>query len=342
MSNSFKSSPSVLVIGAGGALGALVVDAFRRRGWTVHEAGRRRTASPGFRYVDLTVASTLPPVVEGVDLVVSTVPDPTLAAERHVLENGGVMLNLSAEPARALSSLRGGGPADGTVVMNAGIAPGVTNLVAAALLEEHPEADEVELVFTVTTKGSGGRAAGDFAHRGLTGVRHHRTSTMRLAPPFGTRQVLGFAEADRGWLGPAAAGITVSPYVCLAERPAQGLMLALNSARLISLLPRAALRSRRSTAVAAASSEPVAHHVSVLAAGRRLGIGLVRGHGDFRMAAESSVVFADALLGRDGGEAVKPGAWYPEEVLTLQRLAEPLGQAGIAVRNLEDDGHAIQ
>ncbi len=342
MCKSLQSPQSVLVIGAGGALGALVADAFQRRGWTVHEAGRTPTASQNFRPLDLTAVSTLQSALKGVDLIVSTVPDPTLSAERYVLEHGGVMLNLSAEPATALTSLRGGRTTNGTVVMNAGIAPGVTNLVAAALLEEHPDADEVELVFTVTTNGSGGEAAADFAHRGLTGLRHHRVSTVQLAPPFGTRKILGFAEVDHGWLGPVVAGMTVRPYVCLAERPVHGLMLALNSARLISRLPRSAFRSRRPTTVAHASREPVAHHISVLAAGRRLATRIVQGHGDFRMAADSSAVFADALLGRDGGEAAKPGAWYPEEVLTLERLAEPLEQAGIAVQASQHDNHRIR
>ncbi len=342
LNNSSKTTQTVLVIGARGALGTLVADAFRRRGWTVHEAGRTPAASQSFRYVDLAAASTLPAALEGVDLVVSTVPDPTLAAERHVLEHGGVMLNLSAEPAEALEALRGGGATNGTVVMNAGIAPGVTNLVAAALLEEYPDADEVELVFTVTTKGSGGKAAADFAHRGLTGLRHHRVSTVRLAPPFGTRQVFGFAEHDGGWLGPVADAVTVSPYICLTERSVQELMLALNRAHLIALLPRAALRSRPPSMIADASREPVAHHVAVLTAGRRLETRLVVGTGDFRMAADTSVVFADALLGYDGGEAAKPGAWYPEQVLTLGRLVEPLAQAGIAVRTLEDDGNTIR
>lgn len=331
MTEPLASPQSALVIGARGVLGALVVDAFAQRGWTVLEGGRGSSTTPSFRYVDLADSSTLPAALGGVDLVVSTVPDPGLAAERYVLKNGGVMLNLSAEPASALAELRDSGPASGTVVMNAGIAPGVTNLVAAALLEEHPEADEVELVFTVTTKGSGGSAAADFAHRGLTGLAHHRVATVRLAPPFGTRRVLGFDEVDRGWLGPIATDVTVTPYVCLAERPVMGLMLALNRARLISHLPRAALRARRPTSVAATSREPVAHHVSVRTAGRLLETRLVRGHGDFRMAADSGAIFADALLGHDGGAAAGPGAWYPEELLTLQRLAEPLAQAGVAV-----------
>jgi hypothetical protein len=37
--------------------------------------------------------------------------------------------------------------------MNAGIAPGVTNLLAAGLLKETPEHGEVDLVVTVTTDG---------------------------------------------------------------------------------------------------------------------------------------------------------------------------------------------
>jgi hypothetical protein len=38
--------------------------------------------------------------------------------------------------------------------MNAGIAPRVTNLLAADLLRENPDAGEVALMFTVTTSGS--------------------------------------------------------------------------------------------------------------------------------------------------------------------------------------------
>ena len=93
--------PFVLVIGARGALGALVADAFRRHGWAVRESSREPIPSPDFHYVDLTDPATLAPALDGVDLVITTVPDPTLAAERHVLKRGGVLLNLSAGPATA-------------------------------------------------------------------------------------------------------------------------------------------------------------------------------------------------------------------------------------------------
>ena len=234
--------PVVLVIGARGALGALVADAFRRHGWAVRQSSRDPIPPPDFHYVDLTDPATLAPALDGVDLVITTVPDPTLAAERHVLKRGGVLLNLSAGPATALRSLRReAGQAKGTVVMNAGIAPGVTNLLAAQLLEDNPGADEAELVFTVTAKGTGGAASADFAHRGFTGQGHHRVKQVTLPEPFGSRRVLGFAEPDGGWLGPMADGLTVRPYICLAERSLGAMMRTLNAVRLISKLPRAAL-----------------------------------------------------------------------------------------------------
>ncbi len=248
-----------------------------------------------------------------------------------MLAHGGLLLNLSAGPAADLEALRAESSRPvGTVVMNAGIAPGVTNLVAAALLSEHPEADEVRLVFTVTTKGSGGAASGDFAHRGFTGRRHHSVIRAGLPAPFGARRVLGFAETDRGWLGPVADQVTVNPYVCLAERPAHGLMLALNGVRLISRLPRAALGNGRRTAVEDASNEAVAHSVAVLRRGTELDSRFVCGRGDFRMAAASTVVLGRALADR-ALTSPAPGAWYPEELTTLADVDGVLRGAGVHV-----------
>ncbi len=88
---------------------------------------------------------------------VSSVSDEQVVAERMVLDRGGLLINVSAIPASAVQRLRQEpGPASGTVLMNAGIAPGLTSLLAADLLAEHPEADEVELVFTVSVKSSAG------------------------------------------------------------------------------------------------------------------------------------------------------------------------------------------
>jgi len=115
------------------------------------------------------------------------------------------------------------------------------------------------------------------------------------------------------------------------------IMRMLNAGRLISKLPPAALGSGRRAALEEASQEPVAHSVAVLHQGLRLDQRLVVGQGDFRMAASSAIVFADALLGRDGRLAAQPGAWYPEEVLSLKRVESSLRLAGIDVTKIDRD-----
>jgi saccharopine dehydrogenase-like NADP-dependent oxidoreductase len=45
--------------------------------------------------------------------------------------------------------------------MNAGLAPGVTNLVAAERLRAHPEADDLEIVFTLSSATARGPASVD-------------------------------------------------------------------------------------------------------------------------------------------------------------------------------------
>lgn len=81
----------------------------------------------------------------------------------------------------------------------------------------------------------------------------------------------------------------------------------------------------------------MAHSVAVLPEGRRLDYRLMVGQGDFRMAASSGIVFAEALLGRDGRVSAQPGAWYPEEVLSLNRVEASLRRAGIDVTKTDHD-----
>jgi Secreted repeat of unknown function len=208
-------------------LGRLLAQAFEGAGWAVIRAGRRPDPGAGFRHVDLDEAGTVAAATGEADVVVNVVPDPGLTAERMVLDRGGMLINLSAMPAEAGRRLRQEArTARGTVVMNAGIAPGVTNLIAADLLATHPEADEVELAFTVSTKSPTGPAGGDFAHRNLTTVSRHRTKVIPLPAPFGMRRCPGFAEPDGGWLGGVVGDRVVSPYVCIAERTTHRAMLA--------------------------------------------------------------------------------------------------------------------
>ena len=76
-------------------------------------------------------------------------------------------VNCSHAPsASRVSDDRRDNRAQGTVLLNAGLVPGLANLAAAELFAEHPEADCLEVAFTVLSEGTAGREGGEFAHRG--------------------------------------------------------------------------------------------------------------------------------------------------------------------------------
>ncbi|MGD0699693.1 MAG: hypothetical protein ABSA02_07415 [Trebonia sp.] len=316
---------TMLVLGGHGVFGTMIAEAAQAAGWTAIRSSRR--PSSGFRHVDLAEPQTLEKVIDEADVVVSTVPDDKLVAERMVLDRGGLLINVSAMAASGAARLRREpGPPRGTVLMNAGIAPGLTNLLAAELIARHPEADEVELAFTVSAKASAGPAGGDIGHGWLTAAKRHRTTVVRLPEPFGRRRCLGIAEQHNGWLGAIAAGKTVSTYVCMSERGLQRALLAANAAGVIGRLPRSAVTA---TPVTDASAEPIRHWVAVRQQGTLLAASTLRCLGDYRSAAAATVLIAGRLTGCDGPPPA--GLLVPEEVLTIGELEPGLAKAGITV-----------
>lgn len=315
----------VLIIGAHGVLGALTARAFRDAGWEVRAAARR--PGPGEAFVDLDRPASIAAAVHERELVVNTVPHPRLLAERLVLERGGTLINISGLPAAASRSLRAvAGGARGKVLMNAGLAPGVTTIVAADLLRAHPDAEELEIVFTLSSTASRGPASADFLHRGLSAVARHRTALIPLPPPLGERRCPGFGEEDAGWLGGIAEGRVVRQYLCITEVAAHERLLALNDAGAMNRLPRSLVGTRHSVE-GSASEEPVAHWIAAVRGARRLSARTVECRGDSLHAARSTVVFADALL---TGEP-RSGCFDPEELWTLEDVQPRLSASGVVV-----------
>jgi hypothetical protein len=58
-----------------------------------------------FRPVDLDRPQTVAEAAGSADLVVNTVPDSGMSAERVVLERGGLLLNVAAPPLAAVLAL---------------------------------------------------------------------------------------------------------------------------------------------------------------------------------------------------------------------------------------------
>jgi NAD(P)-dependent dehydrogenase (short-subunit alcohol dehydrogenase family) len=322
-----------LVIGAGGALGALTAYAFENAGWEVVRAGRR-SARRGcdWRAIDLDRPATIGPGFSDVDVVINTVPHGAMAAEQFVLDHGGVLINTSALPSAHTQALHGSGcAAAGTVVLGAGIAPGLTSLVAAHLLEAHPEADEVEIVFTFSVAAAGGPAGAEFVYRNLSSVPSHDTAEVPLPPPFGPRTCLGFAEGERGWMGALAAHRKVNSYACFAEPDVQAALVAHNRLERGGPLPREPFVRRHAAAGGRPSHEPVAHWVSVRRDGHRLAAMTIQCSGDYLGAAQATLALAHALQDARARHPLPPGVFGIERMAGLVDLEPHLRGGGITV-----------
>ncbi|RKS08820.1 hypothetical protein DFP74_4542 [Nocardiopsis sp. Huas11] len=146
-----------LVLGGYGAVGALTTAALRERGHTASTAGRDPhradrpcdVAEPGLRgYID---------ALDGVDVVVnaSGAEDPALV--RAAADQGAAFVDATAttDYVRAVEELRPRAP----VLLSVGLAPGLTNLLAAAVHADAPGGDPIDLAVVLGAGEEHGAAA---------------------------------------------------------------------------------------------------------------------------------------------------------------------------------------
>lgn len=334
------SPTRVLVIGGYGFLGATIATAFTEAGWHVSR-GSRSPHTAGATHVDLDEPDTVRRAAATVDVVVNTVPDTDFVAEKAVLRDGGLLLNVATLDQRPLRDFRdyaaqNTGP--GTVVVNAGLAPGITNLVIGDLLRQYPHADGVEIAMALQTTGMSGKNGVRFVHENLTTatkdgarVRHHATRRIPLPQPFGTRTCFGFAEGQDGWLLGAAGNRTLHTYGYIDNPALHNAILALNTLRLLPLLPRTPLLWGHNTRPNVETTEPVAHWLAVLHNSSRIAARTVRCTGDYLRTAEATVVTAEALLHSHAHRA--GGCFGIEGVLSLNEIEKGLRDNGITIDN---------
>jgi hypothetical protein len=270
--------------------------------------------------------------IAGVDLVVDTVPHPELTAERAVLREGGALIDISMRPAAAARQLRAETTsARGTVVLNAGRTPGVSNLVVADLLAAHPDADAVELVFSFAAGGVSGRAGGESLHRHLTSARRHSTEVIPFPAPVGPTRCLRFAESEDGWLGELAGRRAVATYARFSPRALHRAVLGVNALRLMQALPLAAFLPRGGNRPIELTTESLTEWVAVRRQGAHLAARTITGAGNYRVAAAATLVLAEALLDPARRDGVRPGCFEPQELFSLPDLEADLRQRGVAV-----------
>lgn len=131
---------TVLLVGARGATASALAVAFADAGWIVSRESRRVEAAA---FTDA-------------DVLVDAAPNRRLGLEREVLRGGGRLVVPWHVPDARLTRVRNEvTPPRGLVVVNAGLLPGVTSVLAAKLLAAHPHADAVEVAATFTVSDAG-------------------------------------------------------------------------------------------------------------------------------------------------------------------------------------------
>jgi NAD(P)-dependent dehydrogenase (short-subunit alcohol dehydrogenase family) len=318
----------VLVIGAQGVLGSFLANQLSRAGWEVTRAGRRPEEARDFRQVDLADADSVRQACRDVDIVVSTAHHPALILEKTVLRQGRTLIDLIelSESERVRLDAEVADP-EGLVVIHTGLG-GVAYLAIADMLRETSRAHAGEYALMVSATGSSGRAGGLFAHRLLTSSSHHESAAVPLPEPFGTRRCLAVGDDAEGIPRAEVAAAPVRHYLCMQPRALNSLVRALNAARVISALPRAAFTAGSKALPDELSEEQVCEWVAVSRNGARLAGRAIQGRGYYRMTLAATLVFAEELSRKVNQQT---GVRSIDELFTLPELAPALEQAGIAI-----------
>lgn len=236
----------VLVLGGYGAVGRHVVTELRRGGATVIAAGRDRVRADAVVDLGDPMLTGYRAALSGVDVVVnaSGAENPELAAVAGAGGCAFVDITATKGYVDALRRL----PAAAPILVDVGLAPGLTNLLAVAVYHEQP--GPIDLAVLLGAGERHGAAATDWSYRLLGGhfhedgerIRNYSRPARFLLPGHRTRRLLfrlDFSDQHtlrrelnvpvRTFFGldsrPATAALAVSTWLPGASKAPRGLHL---------------------------------------------------------------------------------------------------------------------
>jgi hypothetical protein len=332
LTNGDRGTPRrVLVIGAQGFLGSFIAATFTRSGWHVTRGGRRAERAADFRLIDVDRPETVREACRDVDLVVSTVRSTGLGAERAVLEHGPTLFNLDDLPSPGRARLRTAVAAPRGLVIDRTGLYGVVMMALGELLARHPDADTVEYGFLASPAEHAGRAGAVLMHRMLTGPGRRRTSTVDLPAPFGRCRTFEAGPEAAGLLADVVGGRAARAYVSFRPAAVNAAILALNALGVASRVPASVFALGAGRTPGQPSRQPTAHWVNVRRGPDLLASRVVRGAGDYRMSAATTLILAETFAGSTRRGTPPSGLFGIDELVTLGEVAPALAAQGITV-----------
>lgn len=232
-----------LILGASGAVGAAAAGALRDRGHTVIGAGRRAPA--GGIALDATTTA-------GLELLADRAATVDIVLDASGLELPGIMTAVATTPlvdvsatAHHLERLSATVPANGTVLLGAGIAPGLSTVLIDALSPE--PGDDVDIAVVLGAGEQHGPAAVDWTVR-LAGSMLHASpepdpipnlrSRRRLPMVAGPDRVHLRADFPDDLLIGAPRGVAVRSWLAMDSRVATAALGLVGAVPALALLLR--------------------------------------------------------------------------------------------------------
>jgi hypothetical protein len=311
--------------------------ALRDAGYYVLRAGRRPEVATDFRLVDLDDPASLAGAMAGVDLVVTSIEDPQVRAERAVLSGGGTLLSMASLPAvaRRRLDIAADQGARGQVILNSGLT-GVGGLVVKDLLARHPNADTIELGYIVSTTGAAGLAGARYVYRLLVEQRGLSTAPRLFSAPIGRKLCFDLSGNDEVWLSPTLVGPrAVRAFLAVAETPLSWVLHAANRLRFLARLPEALITAgvRLKPRPVELSREPMRARLAVFRQGACLAVEGIDAEGDYNSTVNTTVLFAEKLLTSEGYR-LKPGVTCVEDLFRLQDFGAVFAKDRLFIRPL--------
>ncbi len=314
---------TVLVVGGYGAVGDQLAGVLRRRhGVRALAAGRTPPPEPDSMRVDVRDRDSVARVLDGhrIDVVVLSVQAPDTTVLTTCAQRGVHVVDLGADPIPAeeharLHDLANASAA--TLVLGAGLAPGLTNLLARKAFDALGGADTVDVTVLLGAGDHHGTQAVRWTLDRLADKPPGRAKRVYL-PGLGHRRAIPFGFADQYSLR-RSLGVRATTRLCLDSRVANAGLAAL---RLSGMAGR--VRPDRlpgglggDVFVVRADAWQGSRHAAYAATG----------HGQSRATAVVAAhVTADLLAGR-----LPPGAHCPEQLTRLADLPERLAGDGITL-----------
>ncbi|MGW5723394.1 saccharopine dehydrogenase NADP-binding domain-containing protein [Amycolatopsis sp. NPDC003865] len=348
---------SILVVGGYGVVGSrIAADLATDFPDSVVVAGRDRDRADGCaagighgvrgRRIDVTEPSSIDAALEDVSVVVNCVDQPERGLLRAAVERGlgytditPHLTDLGRGP--AYERIDAAAAASGArILLGAGIAPGISNVMVRALGDRLGGATGIETALLLSADDVMGPGSFDYMLQELAmSFDVHVDGTDRRVRAFTAPRVVDFPPSVHAYLFPFSDQVlyprtmgarTVKTRLAIAPSRMSrllALLVASRAAHLVATPPvRAALgRLRRSHA--GRPDAPYAVRVDVTHDGRAAHAKLA-GMGQAHATATSTAALVRSLV---DGEISQPGARMPEQVITPERFFARLARAGLRV-----------